>query len=182
MRKYVATGLVAIIPALVVLWLITVFINFITAVIGAYTIWNVLVALLVALAGIYGLGFALVHSKWVRKGRNWLEDQIVERTPLVKTVYHFAKQFTSQAIEQKRYEHVVRVWPFGKNNTGMIGFLTDEATSTVFVPSSPNPLSGQTYVGAKYERLPHWTYDDVLKFDMSVGMVQKSLPTKTKGE
>jgi len=182
MRKYVATGLVAIIPALVVLWLITVFINFITAVIGAYTIWNVLVALLVALAGIYGLGFALVHSKWVRKGRNWLEDQSVERTPLVKTVYHFAKQFTSQAIEQKRYEHVVRVWPFGKNNTGMIGFLTDEATSTVFVPSSPNPLSGQTYVGVKYERLPHWTYDDVLKFDMSVGMVQKSLPTKTKGE
>ena len=182
MRKYLATGLVAIIPALVVLWLITVFINFITAVIGTYTLWNTVVALLVALAGIFGLGFALVHSKWVRKGRNWLEEQIVERTPLVKTVYHFAKQFTSQAIEQKRYEHVVRVWPFGKNNTGMIGFLTDEATSTVFVPSSPNPLSGQTYVGAKYERLPHWTYDDVLKFDMSVGMVQKSLPTKTKGE
>jgi uncharacterized membrane protein len=178
MRKYLATGLVAIIPALVVLWLITVFINFITAVIGTYTLWNTVVALLVALAGIFGLGFALVHSKWVRKGRNWLEEQIVERTPLVKTVYHFAKQFTSQAIEQKRYEHVVRVWPFGKNNTGMIGFLTDEATSTVFVPSSPNPLSGQTYVGVKYERLPHWTYDDVLKFDMSVGMVQKPLPTK----
>ena len=178
MRKYLATGLVAVIPALVVLWLVTVFINFVTAVVGTYSLWNVLVALLVALAGILGLGFALVHSKWVRKGRNWLESQIVERTPLVKTVYHFAKQLTSQAIEQKRYEHVVRVWPFGKNNTGMIGFLTDEATATVFVPSSPNPLSGQTYVGAKFERLPDWTYDDVLKYDMSVGMVQKPLPTK----
>jgi uncharacterized membrane protein len=178
MKKYIVTGLVAIIPALVVLWLVTVFINFITAVIGTYSLWNVVIGLLVALTGIYGLGFALVHSKLVRNVRNWLEEQIVERTPLVKTVYHFAKQFTSQAIEQKRYEHVVRVWPFGKNNTGMIGFLTDEATATVFVPSSPNPLSGQTYIGVKYEKLPNWTYDDVLKYDMSVGMVQKPLPKK----
>jgi len=182
MKRYIATGLVAIIPALVVLWLVTVVINFITAIVGTYSIWNVVIALAAALAGIYGLGFALVHSKWVRKGRNWLEEQIVERTPLVKTVYAFFKQFTSQAIEQKRYEHVVRVWPFGKNNTGMIGFLTDEATATVFVPSSPNPLSGQTYIGAKYEKLPDWTYDDVLKYDMSVGVVQKPLPAKTKGE
>jgi uncharacterized membrane protein len=183
MRKYVVTGLVAIIPALVILWLVTTFINFITAIVGTYSLWNVLVGLLVALAGIVGLGFALVHSTWVRKGRNWLEEQIVERTPLVKTVYAFVKQFTSQAIEQKRYEQVVRVWPFGKNNTGMIGFLTDEATATVFVPSSPNPLSGQTYIGVKYELLPDWTYDDVLKYDMSVGMVQKPLPqSKPKGE
>lgn len=181
MKKYLVTGLVAIIPVLVVIWLITTFINFITAIVGVYSLWNVLVAVLVALAGIVGLGFALVHSKIVRNVRNWLEEQIVERTPLVKTVYHFAKQFTSQAIEQKRYEQVVRVWPFGKNNTGMIGFLTDEATATVFVPSSPNPLSGQTYTGAKYELLKNWTYDDVLKYDMSVGMVQKPLPKSTKG-
>jgi uncharacterized membrane protein len=169
---------VAIIPALAVIWLITVAINFITAIVGTYSLWNVVVALVAALAGIFGLGFALIHSKLIRTVRNWLEEQIVERTPLVKTVYAFFKQFTSQAIEQKRYEHVVRVWPFGKNNTGMIGFLTDEATATVFVPSSPNPLSGQTYIGAKYETLADWTYDDVLKYDMSVGMVQKPLPTR----
>jgi uncharacterized membrane protein len=110
--------------------------------------------------------------------RNWLEEQIVERTPLVKTVYGFFKQFTSQAVEQKKYDQVVIAWPFGKNNTGMIGFLTDESTSTVFVPSSPNPLSGQTYLGVKYEKLNDWTYDDVLKYDMSVGLVQKPLPAK----
>jgi uncharacterized membrane protein len=178
MKRYFATGLVAIIPALAVIWLITVAINFITAIVGTYSLWNVVVALVAALAGIFGLGFALVHSKLIRTVRNWLEEQIVERTPLVKTVYAFFKQFTSQAIEQKRYEHVVRVWPFGKNNTGMIGFLTDESTATVFVPSSPNPLSGQTYIGVKYETLPNWTYDDVLKYDMSVGMVQKPLPTR----
>ncbi len=182
MKRYLATGLVAIIPALAVIWLITVAINFITAIVGTYSIWNVVIALGAALAGIFGLGFALVHSKLIRTVRNWLEEQIVERTPLVKTVYAFFKQFTSQAIEQKRYEHVVRVWPFGKNNTGMIGFLTDEATATVFVPSSPNPLSGQTYIGAKYETLADWTYDDVLKYDMSVGMVQKPLPTPSKGD
>jgi len=178
MKRYFATGLVAIIPALAVIWLVTIVINFVTAIVGTYSLWNVVIALSAALAGIFGLGFALVHSKFVQKVRNLIEEQVVERTPLVKTVYAFFKQFTSQAIEQKRYEHVVRVWPFGKNNTGMIGFLTDEATSTVFVPSSPNPLSGQTYVGAKYEKLPHWTYDDVLKYDMSVGVVQKPLPTK----
>jgi uncharacterized membrane protein len=182
MKRYLATGLVAIIPALAVIWLITVAINFITAIVGTYSIWNVVIALGAALAGIFGLGFALVHSKLVQRVRNWIEEQVVERTPLVKTVYAFFKQFTSQAIEQKRYEHVVRVWPFGKNNTGMIGFLTDEATATVFVPSSPNPLSGQTYIGAKYETLADWTYDDVLKYDMSVGMVQKPLPAPSKGD
>jgi hypothetical protein len=74
MKKYLATGLVAIIPALVVLWLVTVFINFVTAVVGTYSLWNVVVGLLVALAGILGLGFALVHSKLVRNVRNWLEE------------------------------------------------------------------------------------------------------------
>ena len=83
MKKYLVTGLVAIIPALVIIWLITTFINFITAIVGTYSLWNVVVAVLVALAGIVGLGFALVHSKLVRKARNWLEEKIVERTPLV---------------------------------------------------------------------------------------------------
>ena len=175
MRKYLVTGLVAVIPALVVLWLVTVFINFITAAIGGYSLWNVFIGFAVAVGIVTLLGVLLVHSKWVRLGRNWLEAQIVARTPLVKTVYTFAKQFTSQAIEEKRYDKVVRVYPFGKTNASLIGFLTDESTSTVFVPSSPNPLSGQTYIGAKYDLLPDWTYEDVLRYDMSVGVVQKDL-------
>lgn len=184
MRKYLATGLVAIIPALLVLWVATVFIDFVTAIVGSYTIWNVLIGLGVALAGILVVGFALVHSKLVRRVKSWVEDQIVERTPLVKTVYNFAKQVSSIALEEKKYDQVVICWPFGKNNTGMIGFLTDESTSTVFVPSSPNPLTGQSYIGIKYEKLNNWTYDDVLKYGMSVGLVQKPVtrPKRTKGE
>ena len=184
MRKYLATGLVAIIPALLVLWVATVFIDFVTAVVGTYSIWNVLIGLGVALAGIFAVGFALIHSKLVRRVKEWIEGQIVERTPFVKTVYNFAKQVTRTAVEQKKYDQVVLCWPFGKNNTGMIGFLTDESTDTVFVPSSPNPLTGQAYIGIKYEKLDNWTYDDVLKYGMSIGLVQKSVarPKKTKGE
>ena len=183
MRKYLATGLVAIIPALLVLWVATIFVDFVTAVVGTYSIWNVLIGLGVALAGIFAVGFALIHSRLLRKVKEWVEDQIVQRTPLVKTVYGFAKQVSSIALEEKKYDQVVLCWPFGKNNTGMIGFLTDESTSTVFVPSSPNPLTGQAYIGIKYEKLNNWTYDDVLKYGMSVGLVQKSVvPKKAKGE
>lgn len=183
MRKYLATGLVAIIPALLVLWVATIFIDFITAIAGQFTIWNILVGIGIALGAIFAVGFALVHSRLVRRVKEWIEDQIVERTPLVKTVYKFAKQVSGIALEQKKYDQVVICWPFGKNNTGMIGFLTDESTNTVFVPSSPNPLTGQAYIGIKYEKLDNWTYDDVLKYGMSVGLVQKSVvPKKTKGE
>ena len=184
MRKYLVTGLIAIIPALLVLWVATVFIDFVTAVVGSYTVWNILVGLGIALGAILGVGFALVHSKLVRRVKEWVEDQIVQRTPLVKTVYGFAKQVSSLALEEKKYDQVVLCWPFGKNNTGMIGFLTDESTDTVFVPSSPNPLTGQAYIGIKYEKLDKWTYDDVLKYGMSIGLVQKSVarPKTTKGE
>lgn len=184
MRKYLATGLVAIIPALLVLWVATIFIDFITAIAGQFTVWNILVGIGIALGAIFAVGFALVHSRLVRRVKEWVEGQIVERTPLVKTIYAFAKQFTTTAVEQKKYDQVVIAWPFGKNNSGMIGFLTDEPTATVFIPSSPNPLSGQTYRGVKFEKLDNWTYDDVLKYDMSVGLVQKPINHKrtTKGE
>ena len=175
MRKYFATGLVAIIPAALVLWLATVVYDFLDALVGDVGWWAIAVGLVVSLLGISVVGALLIHSKIIRQTREWLEGQIVARTPLVKTVYAFAQQFTSQVIEEKRYDKVVRVYPFGKSNASLIGFLTDEVTSTVFVPSSPNPLSGQTYIGAKYDLLPDWTYDDVLKYDMSVGVVQKKV-------
>jgi uncharacterized membrane protein len=175
MKKYFATGLVAIIPAIVVLWLATVVYDFLDVLVGDVGWWAIATGLVVSLLGIVAVGALLIHSKLVRSARNWLEGQIVARTPLVKTVYAFTKQFTSQAIEEKRYDKVVRVYPFGKTNASLIGFLTDEETATVFVPSSPNPLSGQVYIGVKYELLENWTYDDVLKYDMSVGVVQKKL-------
>jgi len=173
MKRYFATGLIAIIPTLVVVWLATVVYNFVDALVGDVGVWAIGLGLVLSFLGVFAVGALLIHSKWVRESRAWLERQIVARTPLVKTVYSFAKQFTSQAIEEKRYDKVVRVFPFGKTNAGMVGFLTEEETATVFVPSSPNPLSGQTYIGVKYELLPDWTYDDVLKYGMSVGVVQK---------
>ena len=70
-------------------------------------------------------------------------------------------------------DKIVAIRPFGKTGAKMIGFLTNEDAGVVFIPSSPNPLSGQVYAGLAYEVLESWTYEDVIKYNASVGLVRK---------
>lgn len=170
MKKYFITGLIAAIPLAVVVWLISIVINLAASIVGHYSLMTLVVGILIAILALFGTGVLLVHLPFVTRTKEWVEQQIIDRTPLVKSVYKFSKDVAENALEEKVYDKVVRVYPFGRENAGMIGLLTNEKHGCVFVPSSPNPASGQTYNHVEYDILEDWTVDDVVKYDVSVGL------------
>lgn len=173
MKKYLTTGLIAVIPVAVLGWVISIVYNLIATLVGNHGPEVLLVGALIGIAGVFILGFMLIHSRFIRKIQESIEQLIIDKTPLAKTVYKFSKDIAENALDNKTYEKVVKAYPFGRTGSGMIGFLVCEKTSTVFIPSSPSPFTGQVYYECEHEILEDWNYDDVIKYGLSVGMSQK---------
>ena len=173
MRKYLAAGLGALIPVGLLAWVTLLIYDFVVAVAGSATIATLAAGFGIAVAGVLLLGALLVHSSLVRNIKRMIEEEIIKRTPIAKQVYGFAQDVVELATTQRNYDKIVQVRPFGKTGARMIGFLTNEKEKVVFIPSSPNPLSGQVYSGLEYEVLEGWNYEDVVKFNASVGLVRK---------
>ena len=77
MKKYFATGLVAIIPAIVVLWLATVVYDFLDALVGDVGWWAIASGLVVSLLGIVAVGALLIHSKFIRQGNTTSQATLI---------------------------------------------------------------------------------------------------------
>jgi uncharacterized membrane protein len=172
-KKYFITGLASLIPAALLVWVATLVYDVVVAIAGAATWQTLLAGFGIAVGSVLLLGALLVHSSLVRGIKRWIELQIIKRTPLAKQVYGFAQDVVELVGAQRTYDKIVAVQPFGKTGARMIGFLTNEEEKVVFIPSSPNPLSGQVYAGLNYEVLTDWTYEDVVKYNASVGLVRK---------
>ena len=98
-----------------------------------------------------------------------IEDKIINRIPLIKTVYNFSHDLVNSTLKNKVYDDTVIAYPFGRDKAGLIAFVTHKETRTVFAPSSPNPLSGHVYMYCDYD-LINLTYDQAVKGLMSVGL------------
>lgn len=173
MRKYFWTGIGAIIPAALLVWVATLVYDLVVAIAGSASIGTLAAGFGIALGSVFLVGALLIHSSLVRSIKNKIEQEIIKRTPIAKQVYGFAQDVVELATTQRNYEKIVAVRPFGKTGAKMIGFLTNEDAGVVFIPSSPNPLSGQVYAGLQYEVLEGWSYDDLIKYNASVGLVRK---------
>ena len=173
MKKYFWTGIGAIIPVALLVWVATLIYDLVVAIAGSATFGTLAAGFGIALGSVLLVGALLVHSSLVRNVKAWIEGQIIKRTPIAKTVYRFAQDVVELVSTEKTYDKVVQVRPFGKTAAKMVGFLTNEKEGVVFVPSSPNPLSGQVYAGLAYEVLEDWTYEDVIRYNASVGLVRK---------
>ena len=113
-----------------------------------------IVAALIIVFSITLLGYmtkVVFFSKIIKKTTN-----ILERIPIIKTVYSAIKQITEIAYsdsEESVYKKVVAVefprkglYAIGfltaDKNTALKDFLADKEIVNVFVPTSPNPTSG----------------------------------------
>jgi len=106
------------------------------------------------------------------------------RTPVVKQIYPFVKQVTDFLFAQRQMEFsdVVAVeyprkgiWSVGLLTGTSLSSLKDAAGSdvvTVFIPSSPTPVTGYTITVPKDDiiRLP-MSIDDALRFTVSGGVI-----------
>lgn len=173
MKKYFWTGIGAIIPVALLAWVGLVVYDLVVAIAGSATLFTLLAGFGIAIGSVMLVGALLIHSSLVRSIKKQIEAQIIKRTPIAKQVYGFAQDVVELVGAEKTYDKVVAIRPFGKTGARMIGFLTNEKEGVVFIPSSPNPLSGQVYAGLSYEVLEGWTYQDVVKYNASVGVVRK---------
>ena len=103
---------------------------------------------LIVLACIVCLFFLLglvVRTRWGRLGFYWTEDKTLRRIPGYGMLRQTIVQFSSR--ERSPFRSVALARPFG-NDTLVMAFVTDrhsDGSYTVFVPTGPNPTSGNIY-------------------------------------
>lgn len=103
-------------------------------------------------------------------------ERLMNRVPLVKTIYGTVKQIIDTIAQQKKavFQRAVMI-EFPRSGLYSIGFLTSEANGevqfktdsevwNVFVPTTPNPTSGWLIMVPK---------EDVILLDMTIGDAMK---------
>lgn len=146
------------------------------------------VAVLLTLVAVYLLGWAATQVL----GRRLLSlfDSIMERIPMVQTVYGSTKKLV--AALQKKPDNLQRVVliNFPTENMKTVGLVTrvfrDADTgrelAAVYVPTTPNPTSGYLEI-VPVENLvsTDWTVDEAMTFVISGGSVAPDRINYTHG-
>jgi len=119
-------------------------------------------------------------------GRKLIEflEGLVDRVPLVKTVYRSAKQiiaaFTGESTQGLQRVALV---PFPHEGMRCVGFVTDvfrdavsgEELCAVFIPTTPNPTTGYLQVLRRKDLTEvNWSIEDGVRTIMSAGILRPS--------
>ncbi|MBE2191850.1 MAG: DUF502 domain-containing protein [Alphaproteobacteria bacterium] len=149
---------------------------------------------------IVAIGFFIVVGIFTRNfiGRMLLKlsHYVMERLPVVKTVYGALKQVIDMVMGQqaKAFRDVVMI-EYPRKGVYMMGFLTgktegevqaltDKEMVNIFIPTTPNPTSGfLVFVPADEVIDLNMSVDDGLKMIISGGMITpKYIPKKETGK
>ncbi len=121
-------------------------------------------------------------------------ESIIVKIPVFKQIYPYVKQVTDYVFGQHKLEfsRVVAI-PYPRKGLWSVGFVTGPAIKaleeksgesvgwvTVFVPTSPTPLTGfiVTVSRAEVVDLP-FTVEQAFKFILSGGVITPEIETKT---
>ncbi len=147
-------------------------------------------AVVLTVTFLYGLGW--LASRVVGKRVLSLVDGLIERIPLVQTIYGGTKKLLSVLQTKPEGAQRVVLIDFPHRDMKAVGFVTrvlqEEGSgrelAAVYVPTTPNPTSGYLEV-VPIERLTptDWTVDQAMAFIISGGAVAPaSMPYRRPGE
>lgn len=183
-RTFIFRGLLAIVP-LVLCYFVIRFLylavdqkvaNLIEKVVGFRIPGLGIILVLVIL---YLLGLAA--SNWAGKQVFGVIERVMERIPVIKTIYHLGKQFgTALSLPEKHvFKRAVLVEHF-KPGVWSIAFVTGEVTDgksgdrllRLFIPTAPNPTTGFMIMLTpdKVRDLP-WTVQEAMNAVISGGII-----------
>jgi uncharacterized membrane protein len=194
LRNYLLTGLLALAPSVITLWIFFRLLNWMDNLLGRYLRFAFadyhripglgLLATLILLLIVGWLVTAL--GRWIG-GRSLLTmwDAFLTRIPGVGILYGSTKSIGEAFFKERKttFQQVVLVqWP----HPGLwrIGFLAAPAgpdvrqelgddVEVVFVPHTPNPASGFVHYAPKSTlRYLDWSIEDALRVIISGGVVQ----------
>ncbi len=135
-------------------------------------------AVVVTIVLLYLLGW--LATRVVGRRILGLVDRVMERIPLVHTVYGGTRKLIAALQEQPAGTQRVVLIEFPSPDMKTIGFvtrtLTDEATgeelAAVYVPTTPNPTSGYLeIVPTRALVATDWGFDEAMSFIISGGAV-----------
>jgi uncharacterized membrane protein len=114
-------------------------------------------------------------------------ESLLDRVPLVKTVYRSSKQILiTFSGEQSREFQRVALIPFPQERMRCVGFitatfkdsLTGEELATVFIPTTPNPTTGYLQILKRKDLVElDWSVEDAVRTIMSGGILRPDFLT-----
>lgn len=118
-----------------------------------------------------------------RRVIHWLE-QLLNRLPLVKTVYRSLKQILTalSGAQQQNFQRVALV-PFPNPLTRSVGFvtgmhrdaITGEDLCSIFIATTPNPTSGFVLLVKRSDLIEmDWSIEEAVRMVMSGGILVPS--------
>jgi len=124
-----------------------------------------------------------------------LGEAIVDRIPLVRSIYSAVKQVMHSLFSNggQSFRRVLMVqypreglWTLGFQTgvgVGEVQHRTDRDVVTVFIPTTPNPTSGFVIMVPREDAIElDMSVEDGLKFVMSLGVVVPDWPAPVKGQ
>ncbi|MBC7348584.1 MAG: DUF502 domain-containing protein [Candidatus Aminicenantes bacterium] len=135
--------------------------------------------LVLILVLLYLLGW--LASNWVGRRLLGLVEKVMEKIPLIKTVYSLGKQLglALSLPEKQAFQQVALVEQF-RPGLWSIGFVTGrirdkktgESLVKLFIPTAPNVTTGFTVIIGESEiRLLPWSVQEAMKVILSGGIV-----------
>ena len=133
--------------------------------------------------------FYTIGAFFSGKRSNALQDAVLTRIPVVRTIYGVARQVT-EAISSPMGHHFSRVvfveWP--RPGVGAMGFVTghlgggvqgEEPLVAVYIPTVPNPTSGMlAFFSEEDVTETNITVQEAMKTIFSGGLVLPDMPAR----
>jgi len=183
-RTYIFRGLLAVVPLVLSFFVIRFLYlavdqkvaNLIEKVVG-FRIPGLGIVLVLLILYLLGLG----ASHWAGKQVFGLIGRMMERIPIIKTIYHVGKQFSTALSlpEKQAFKRAVLVEHF-KPGVHSVAFVTGETTDAkngerlikLFIPTAPNPTTGFVVMVAPDKvRDLSWTVPEAMNVVISGGII-----------
>ncbi|HCB69220.1 MAG TPA: DUF502 domain-containing protein [Persephonella sp.] len=183
-RDIFITGLFVFIPIAITVWLVIWLLTFVNSLILPYIRYIIPipnipgVGILLTLILIFVTG--LIAQNYFGKKVIDYWDRIINRIPLVRSVYYSIKQMMENLFNSKgKFSKTVLV-DFPRKGMLSIGFVANEVELNgeeyylVYVPTAPNPTSGYTLFVKKSETIhTDLSVEEATRIILSGGLVTK---------
>ena len=203
MKKYFLTGLVTLLPLAVTVAVLIFVVNLLTKPFMSIVtvplsslpinsegiIRTISQILILASLFLITIGVGIAAQRFFFKALMKFGDSLVNKIPLISTVYRTAKEIfqTLFAADNKSFQQVVMM-PFPRSGCYVIGLISrtapetcnaasDEEMITIFIPATPNPMTGFLIMRPKSELIYlDMKSEDALKYIVSCGVVPPESP------
>ena len=172
LRKTFMAGVGILVPIVLTVYILDLLFNVVDGIFGdlLLTYFNITsIWIRVAITGLIVFGLGLLTRTRLGAFFWGKINKLFGKVPLISKVYNFATDTTKMMIEKKSFDKIVRV-EFPMQGVYSLGFLTNEETGSIVIPTTPNPSNGFLITTKNYEILD-MTPEECIKEIMSMGTI-----------